>query len=146
MRAFPMFKLPVGTSKADHCHLIQTIKMKGIVEDIKTLYKRSVSAVLLDNQSNTFFFMMISPVLFNILLENITRETFHDHHDLHCHLWETHRRHYWRHQQRRSRPYHQTDRQYEWFWSGEKILTNSKSTATTKRDLHERSGVHLEEV
>lgn len=48
-------------------------------------------AVLLDNRSNTFFYMIvgvhqgrpISPVLFNILLESITRETFHDHHDLH---------------------------------------------------------------
>lgn len=37
MRAFPMFKLPIGTSKADHCHcrVIQTIKMKGLVEDIE---------------------------------------------------------------------------------------------------------------
>ena len=57
-----------------------------LVEVIKALYKNSNSAVLLNNNSGKYFHTsvgvrqgcILSPVLFNIYLENIMLETLHD--------------------------------------------------------------------
>ena len=61
---------------------------EGLVQTIQALYKTSSSAVLLNNQVGDYFKTtvgvrqgcLLSPVLFNLFLENIMRETLHDFH------------------------------------------------------------------
>jgi exonuclease III len=61
---------------------------EGLVQVIQELYTNASSAVLLDGQIGEFFRTsvgvrqgcLLSPVLFNIFLEQIMQETLHDHH------------------------------------------------------------------
>ena len=61
---------------------------EGIVQLVQALYNNATSAVLLNNQAGEFFRTtvgvrqgcLLSPVLFNIYLENIMRETLQNHH------------------------------------------------------------------
>jgi len=61
---------------------------EGLVQMVEALYKNASSAVLLNNQHGEFFKTtvgvhhgcLLSPVLFNIYLEKIMRDTLHDHH------------------------------------------------------------------
>ena len=60
---------------------------EGLVQVIESLYKNASSAVLLNSQIGEFFNTtvgvrqgcLLSPVLFNIYLERIMRDTLHDH-------------------------------------------------------------------
>ena len=61
---------------------------EGLIQTIQALYNTSSSAVLLNNQIGDYFKTsvgvrqgcLLSPVLFNLFLENIMRETLHDFH------------------------------------------------------------------
>ena len=61
---------------------------EGIIQTIQALYKTASSAVLLNNQIGEYFKTtvgvrqgcLLSPILFNLFLENIMRETLHDFH------------------------------------------------------------------
>jgi len=74
-----------------HEGLWQVLRMFGIerlVQTIQALYNTASSAVLLNNQVGSYFKTtvgvrqgcLLSPVLFNLFLENIMRETLHDFH------------------------------------------------------------------
>ena len=60
----------------------------GITQMIKSLYKSSTSAILLDNIKGDYFKTtvgvrqdcLLSPILFNIYLEQIMSDTLKDHH------------------------------------------------------------------
>ena len=60
----------------------------GLVQAIQALYENSSSAVLLNSQLREFFKTtvgvpqrrLLSPILFNLFLEKIMKETLHDHH------------------------------------------------------------------
>ena len=61
---------------------------EGLGQASQALYENSSSAVLLNCQLGEFFKTTagvrqgrsLSPILFNLLIEKIMRETFHDHH------------------------------------------------------------------
>ena len=61
---------------------------EGLIQAIQALYNTASSAVLLNNQIGDYFKTtvgvrqgcLLSPVLFNLFLENIMRETLHDFH------------------------------------------------------------------
>ena len=61
---------------------------EGLVQVIQALYENSSSAVLMNSQLGEFFKTtiggrqgcLLSPILFNLFLETIVQETFHDHH------------------------------------------------------------------
>ena len=61
---------------------------EGLVQAVQALHKNSSSVVLLNSQLGELFKAtvgvrqecLLSPILFNLLLEKITQETLHDHH------------------------------------------------------------------
>lgn len=69
--------------------VLRNVKIdEGIVEIVKALYESTSSAVLLNNQIGYFFpttigvrqGCVLSPILYNLFLEQIMLETFQDHH------------------------------------------------------------------
>ena len=67
-------------------HALRNFGIQGLVQTMKSLYSSASSAVLLNNNVSNYFRTtggvrqgcLLSPILFNLYLENIMRETLHN--------------------------------------------------------------------